>query len=599
MIYQSLRVPRWLQKGIKPNHRGSRIDKLIVGGDTETVNGKPLSFQFYSEDFPLDTIIFVNEKNAREKFLKFCDGLRQRVHYVFYFHNLGFDLVELLWGQHERLKENGSEFAFSAGGYDIRGFYGAPTFCALRKRGNVCIDLINSFSFYRGSLAKASALYCPELPKLRSPVGLGSIRFTGKCTAFVEYAMRDAQVTFHIGKAVEALHHEFDITQCVSIAHMAARIFRHRYLTYTIPHPPQDMLYASLDSYHGGKNNTTASPGLIRNVYSIDISSAYPDAMRGLPAYSRGDLYKRYRGYRGKPQRTLRAVPPHGVYCVSGELAPCKWPVLFTHAFKPVRGRIQHTWVQGLELNEALSSGEFTPSHVRGYWYDSDKDHQAPALRAFCDDFYARKQAAPDKVQRYGYKNILNSQSGKFIQTRKRTLKTFVDCDNMEVSNAAEMLAGGLFHPWIASEITAHTRARIHQLEHYYEALHTATDGIFTLKRPAADVTFDGATHLGELACDAQGDLILLRNKLYILYDDEPIADSEIGSSIYPGRRVAKAALHGFQGDIPTLERLIASGSREYVVNRPNKLGESIRRNLVPNEFRERKMTLNVGVIHV
>jgi hypothetical protein len=583
MIYESLYLPRWLESGIKPNHKGARMEKIIVGGDTETVGGKPNSFQFYSEDIAISDIMFVNERNARKTFLKWCSKLKSKVQYVIYFHNLQHDLIELLWGLHERLVENGSEFSFSSDGFDIRGFYGSPTFCTLRKGADVHIILADSFSFYRGSLESAAALYCPELPKLRRPMGLGERRYDGSSTAFVEYAMRDAQVTYHIGRAVEELHNEFDLKQCISVADLAAHVFRHRYLTYTIPQPAHDVVHAGLDAYHGGKNNIAVEPGWYPDTYGIDVSSAYPHAMRNMPAFSNARLYKRYRrGVR------VRSVPDYGVYRCTGVAQPCQWPVVFDHAFKPMRGEFSAIWIQGFELNEALRSGEVKLTKIDGWYYDHERDHQAPALRAFCEEFFKRKQHEKDPVKRYGHKSILNAVSGKFIQTRKKTLKTYVDTDSGDVSSAAELVAGGMFHSFIAAAITAHTRARIHRLEHDYRALHTATDGFFTSHKPKRDVCLTTATKLGQLTCDAHGDLLLVRNKLYIMYE----RTGKKPSKVFPGRFVSKCALHGFQGDVHDLEMMIVSGERTYSVTKPNKLKTSIARGLTPNLFETRQMNL-------
>jgi hypothetical protein len=568
------------------------MDKLIYGGDTETVNGKPNSMQFYSEDIACDVMIFCTEKDARKKFFKFLDTLKPSTLHVIYVHNLAFDLIEFLWGKHERLIENSGEFDFSSDGYTVRGIYGSPTFCTLRKGNNKCVHLCDSFSFYRGSLAQAAMLYCPELPKLRRPLDIGTRRYTAKDAGFIEYAMRDAQVTYHIGKAIEELHHEFDLKQCVSIADMAARIFRHRFLTYTIPQPAPDVIHAGLDAYHGGKNNLTVSPGWYKNVRGIDISSAYPDAMRNMPAFSDGRLY---RSFRSKQAGRVREVPEYGVYNIRGTVDQCRWPSLFSHAFKPLCGSVEGVWIQGFELNEAIRTGEVRLTKVHGYYYDAERDVQSSALRFFCDDFYARKQNEKDKVRRYGYKLILNSISGKFIQTRKRTLKAYVNIDSMEVSTASELVAGGMCHPFIAAAITAHTRARIHSLEHKYEALHTATDGIFTQRRCGVDVVRGDATKLGQLTQDSEGDLMIVRNKCYIMYDDS----GERKSAAFKGKRISKFALHGFQGSVHDLEKLIATGRRRYTVNKPNRLKQSLARGLTPNEFVKREMTLKVGPIPV
>jgi hypothetical protein len=572
------------------------MDKVIYGADTETVKGKPNSLQFYSEDVPCERIEFVDERNSARKFIEWCNTRKPRVLHVVYMHMLSFDIIELFWGKYENLIQNGGEFDFNAYGWHVRGLYGTPTFASLSRGHDRRIVLVDSYSFYRGSLASAAQLFCPDLPKLPRPRGIGERRYTAKDTSFVEYAMRDAVVAYHIGRQVEELHREFDLQQCISIADMASRIFRHCFLTYNIPQPSDDVIAAALDSYHGGKNNLTAKPGWHTGITGIDISSAYPHAMHQLPAFSNGNLYKRYRALRGA---RLSSVPSYGVYRVAGTLRDCRWPVLFGHDFKPLRGDIEGVWIQGIELNEALRSGEFHATKISGFYYDAERDNQAPALRKFCEDFYDRKQSEKDKVRRHGYKTILNSLYGKFIQTRKRSRKYYHDIDSSEGTDASELVAGGLFHPFIASAITADTRARIHRIEHHYKALHTATDGIFTYAKPERTgmyrVQKGAADELGQLTTEVEGNLLLLRCKCYIVYADT----GEIESRAFQGKRIAKYALHGFQGGVFELERLMATGERKYKASRPNRLKESLKRGLTPNEFVERDYVLKIGPVKV
>lgn len=589
MIYTGLIVPRWLRDGIKPNHRGNRMDKIIYGADTETVKGEPNTLQFYSEDIRHERIEFVTPKSACAKFIKWCDERKPRVLHVVYIHNLAFDIVELFWGVHERLNGNGGEFEFSIGEWKIRGLYGTPTYCTLSRGHDRRIVLVDSFSFYRGSLASGAELFCPDLPKLRRPRDLGQRRYTPKDTSFVAYAMRDAVVSYHIGKSIEALHNEFDLQQCISVADMAARIFRHRYLSYTIPQPSEDIITASLAAYHGGKNNIAVPSGWYQSVTGVDISSAYPDAMRQLPAFSNGNLYRRY-----SARGSVRAVPDHGIYRVSGRVAHCRWPSLFDAAFKPLSGVFENVYIQGYEVNESIRSGELSPTRVAGWFYDADKDGQAPALRNFCEDFYKRKQDCEDKVQRYGYKTILNSISGKFIQTRKRRSTAYMDIDTGKATDVAELVAGGMFHPFIAAAVTAHTRARIHRLEHTYSALHTATDGIFT-QVPTTNLKRKGEK-LGDIVCEVSGELLLIRNKCYIVYGE---GGADIPSKAFEGKTIAKYAMHGFQGTVHDLERLAATGERKYTANHVNRLKESLKRGLTPNEFVKRNYVLKVGPLQV
>jgi hypothetical protein len=172
----------------------------------------------------------------------------------------------------------------------------------------------------------------------------------------------------------------------------------------------------------------------------------------------------------------------------------------------------------------------------------------------------------------------------------------YTDIDeNPTLVEAGDLVAGGMFHPFIASAITARPRAYIHQIEHAHEAIHTATDGIYTYKKNVQRVPMMPKANkgLGSLQVEGAGDLLLLRNKLYILYS----AEGKIESQALPGKRIAKYAKHGFQGSVFDLERLALTGDRAYSVTKPNQLRESIQRKLDVNRFQERKRTLNVGEI--
>jgi len=565
--------------------------KLIYGGDTETMNGHPISFQFFGENLS-DMIFLPDPEKATQVFLRWCRSLPSRVQHVVYVHNLEFDMVSFFWDRRADLVSSRSgEFDFSVEGWRVAGAYGAPTFARITDSGgNRVIMLVDSYSYYRAALAKAAGVFCPTLPKLATPDGLGSKRFAKTDDAFIEYAMRDAVIAYHIGVSLEGLHDEFSISQTVSVADMAARIFRRRFMTQPIPQPARSVLETAMCAYHGGKNSMPVEAGWYGGVTALDISSAYPHAMHSFPSFYHEKLYKGFRATR------VKEVPALGVYTVSGRVLGCKWPSLFTHDFRPIHStNVYHLCVAGAELNEALRSGEFIPTHVSGSYYDADKDRSEPALRLFVDDFYRRKQSEKDQPKRAMYKFILNSISGKFIQTRKNNKSTvvYVDSDNdadLKVSEEADMVAGGMFHPFIAAQITAHTRARIHRLEHEYEAIHTATDGIYT-QHPNAKGDGEG---LGSLVVEGRGDLLMVRNKTYILYGAPP--DAGTPSRVYAGKVIQKCALHGFAGSVFDLETMVATGARKYTAKRVNRLRAAVKSGATPNEFRNQEYRLNVGV---
>lgn len=596
MICRSLKIPMWLRNGVTVNNRGSVMRKMIYGGDTETMAGMPITFQFYGEHCE-DMIFLSDPERATSTFLRWCKARPSRMLHVVYVHNLEFDMVSFFWDRRVDLVSSRSgEFDFHVQDWHVTGAYGAPTFARITDPGeNRVIMLVDSFSYYRASLAKAAEVFCPDLPKLVRPEGLGEKRFSKKDEGFIEYAMRDSVIAYHIGCSLETLHDEFNISQTVSVADMAARIFRHRFMERDIPQPPRPVIEASMASYHGGKNLLPVEPGWYLGVTALDLSSAYPHAMHGFPSFYHKELYKDFRAKRP------RSVPDLGIYTVSGRVIGCKWPSLFSHDFKPLSSRqVYHLCVAGYELNEAMRSGEFKPEHVSGVYYDGEKDRSDPPLRAFVEDFYERKQTEKDKPKRAMYKFILNSISGKFIQTRKNNKATviYVDSDkdtNLKVAEEADMVAGGMFHPFIASLITAHTRARIHQLEHKFEAIHTATDGIYTQHRiDPKKIAKEFGTGLGSLAIEGQGDLLLFRNKTYVLYSDDPAA-SDLKSRSFADKYIVKYALHGFAGTVFDIERLAAHGKRQYTTTRVNRLRASVKSGATPNEFRKQSYTLKVS----
>lgn len=560
---------------------------MIIGFDTETRDGPPITVQFYCEHNPkINACLFVNESNVVKKSLahlaRHCRGETVMVG-----HNLKFDLLSLFYPIcHELVQNKFGDFEFTVGDWTISGVYGVPTFCRMVK-GDLRITVIDGYSWFRTSLHQVSKLLCPNLPKLPMPDGLGHKAFTRADDEFVAYAMRDAEVSFHQGMAIADMASEFDIDQPVSVADMASRIFQRGYI---MDHEPihncgTRILEGAVKSYHGGKNNVVkgAAPAWHSPVDAWDLSSAYPYAMTQLPAFSKPNLYAVARVFSPRKRR----FPDHGVYCISGKVPQCDWPVIFDHSFKPVTGKFENIWVTGYELNEARRAGEISLTKVWGHVYDTDRDPVTEtAFKMYCDDFYQLKQNATDPVRRYMYKTLLNSLYGKFIQSREAD----------DGNGGVEWKHGPLFHPFAASLITGHTRAVMHRLEHEVKAIHTATDGVLCGQNNSPNNGFSWAPQSGLGAIETEGkslELALLRNKLYVLYSDNP--SEGWPSFVRPDRYVVKYAKHGFQGGPKELETLLMNNRRKYSTERPNTLRLALRSKKVPNKFEKYELVLKVA----
>lgn len=549
----------------------SRPSLGVIGFDSETLQGPPITFQFFSNEFKrINGCVFIGKKSAIKTFLSQLKKLPPG-RYRMYGHNLEFDMLSALWEMRSRIRDGNIEF--KVGDWEIWGRYSKPVFACFDD-GKRNIELVDSFLWFMTSLDNAMKLVCPKVAKYQRPAGLGLTLYTSRDTGFVKYALRDAEGAYYLGKAIEKFHQELEVSPQISLASMAAAVFRTKYMRANIYQPPlYQWMAGAAASCHGGVNRVRpgASPAWHKNITALDISSAYPDAMDDFPPFDNPNGYRAYR-VKGTARR-LKHVEPQGIYKISGKASKCDWPALFDHDFKPLQGRFKDTWVTGYELNAAIDYSEVQLEKIGGFFYQQVKFDYSP-FKAFVQDFYRLKAEASDEVMRYMYKILLNALTGKFIQTSPDY--TLVDGQLVKIQRA-----GGLYHPFIYSLITGHTRGAIHSMEHEYKAIHTATDGIFVPKR----IRGAKAKTLGAVVAEGHGDLALFRNKLYIMYTRDGDAKGAYESETFKGQYILKCARHGFQGRVLDLEAMLVSAKRSYKVNRPIKLKTALKSGEVPNKF--------------
>jgi hypothetical protein len=545
-------------------------DVNVIGFDSETLQGPPITFQFFSPHFKRITgCTFIGKRSPMKVFLEQLGKLPSG-NYRMYGHHLEFDMLSVLWDRRADIRDG--NINMMVGNWKIEGRYSKPIF-AVFSDGARRIELVDSMLWFMTSLEKAGKLVCPHLPKLIRPAGLGTTMYKPSDKRFVEYAMRDAEVAYFLGEAVEKFHRELDIPSQISLASMAATVFRLHYMRNNIYQPPlYEWMVGAAAAYHGGVNRvrTGCAPAWHRNVTAKDFSSAYPDAMSRFPPFDNPNGYK---AYKSKTAARIKRVETYGVYKISGKAASCDWPALFNHDFEPLSGKFKNVWTTGVELNEALRMGELALASISGYHYVDDSFSYSP-FYAYVMDFYRKKSETHiDPVMRYMYKILLNALTGKFIQTSPD--HTLVDGKLVKINRA-----GGLYHPFIAGLITGDCRAKVHGAEHEYNAIHTATDGIF-VPGIYKDTT---KKELGALVNEGTGDLALFRNKLYIFYTDTETEDT-YPSQVFAGKHVLKCARHGFQGTVGALEGMLVSTDRSYRVNKPIKLKTALRGGDTPNKF--------------
>jgi hypothetical protein len=414
--------------------------------------------------------------------------------------------------------------------------------------------LVDTMNFFKTSLERACERLRLPVKKRPRPSYLGERMPTeGEWPAFEAYALDDARATCELAKFIIAHHEEFKIRPTVSVAAMAGRIFQAQFLRRTrIPFPDDGLLRASLLSYHGGKNGLYVPPATYDEVAEVDIVSAYPHAMTELPPLTLGHW---------EPVREY--VPgAAGVYHVRGEVVDsCPYGVfLETGSTRKIQRGSFDSWVTGWELASAMN--EVAIDTVEGHVWIPGAGSINPFAEYVALFFDKKQHTSPDDPRREMYKLLLNALYGKTIQ-------------RIQDDRHDHLVAGSLFNPFWASQITGHCRARLHALEHQYRALHTSTDSILT----QAPEVLTGSG-LGDLEIKARGRLILLRNKLYLIQDSQG--------------RVVKSALHGFRGTALELLDLVGRGGGTYPIRHMVRPREALKTGEQPFRMISKKAQLHL-----
>jgi hypothetical protein len=532
----------------------------IIGFDSEADeddNGHPFLYQFGLADGTVDLIDIPHNGRRYETLFPFLRWIaanckRHDTEYVIYGFNLAYEYTQWfrdcndetmnaetisLEGTFPRVDDeyDGTRFTLRAMNVKREGM--SITIGGTKRP----IRVIDAHAFYTTSLDKAAKMLGigAKRGRVMGPDGkpLPFSRTLRHHPEFIEYARQDAILTQKLGAKIHALHEQFDITQTISAPHFSAKVFRHTFQRKEIPLPDPGLEQLGLSSYHGGKNGFYLyKPLVLKNVYHVDIRSAYPEAMRQLPDIEKGEWLYADRYWPGK----------HAIWHVTGQYKRCKYRALMSDTEWPRSGYFDGT-VTGYELDQAIAHGEFTIETCEGQIFEGP---EGGPLVEYVDAFYHMKRYATDPTEKATAKLLLNGLYGKFFQKTPQGDVWTLDLDTEKViltdpSQPYDFVAGGLYHPPIASLITGYVRAKIHNLEHTHESVMTSTDGFFARKPPDPGSLGD---ELGNLSSE-RGTLRIWRERLYVF-------DADDGSVVY--------AMHGFRGDLEALRKVPMTAGNIY-----------------------------------
>lgn len=620
--------PQHIFKGITPNHKSYPQDAnlKLFGIDTETRKGEPMTVQ--ASDGVETLFEYVDGRDCFDVLMSWLFA-RCRSHGVniAYAHFLRYDLPVIFFERRKDIYEQISEIKFKHHGYECNLLFGKVNKAEIVK-GDRKLVILDSWSFTTNSLAKSLKQFKIPHDKHDKPDGIGKLRYDWLCVRpdlraqFEAYARQDVVAQFHLGRRIMDYHKEFKVRPCISLPQFGTRVMRHHFFRRgeVIPFPPSRIVRGCELSYHGGENfYDDDKPKVMEDVFEADISSAYPHAMVEIPQMVKGFWCF-----------TKSFDPDHvGVYRVSGH-DNGKYPIVFDDNFTPVRGPFKDKWITGYELAEALKAPDVEVAIEEGLLWIHDPAYDHNPLAEYVRHFYKLKsEAGKDDPNRALWKLMLNAPTGKFVQATEikkivKALKcgkeglltpTRLGCDYVwdavlgkYVHCTTENRAGGMYNPFLASQVTGHTRARIHREAVRYNAIHIATDAIKTVEPVHA------SHGLGGFELQTFGRCYFFRNKLYLhmgrdlklcghSLDDpahlpvcypkdwhdaslagRPVLDED-------GQHLCKYAMHGFKGSAFELfehrHRIIRERRYEYTYDHMTGLREGMRTGLPPCAMQE------------
>lgn len=566
-------VPPWWISGVKFQKLMKNFNhpKNIIGYDTETYKGTIMTQQMvhtsYGRAERNTKIEWVTEENVLENFLNYLeqfDGFN-----VCYCFNAKFDLTILMRQYIDKFLLD----EFTIKHKTAKGRTWEIRVCCSRNwhaffiRDNKFLYFLDIQNFFSGSLNKVATAFQCNSKKLPKPDDLGEKLFYQNDKSFVAYAIEDAILCLEIGEKLLLMHEEFDIPVATSSANFAEKVFRRKFFTVgqriQFPQNFPCMRLAEL-TYHGGKNGYyMESPVYANSCYEYDFNSAYPYSMCSLPSFVAGSYVK-----------TAHFTSKHvGVYEAIGIIKPCKYGILYNTSFDYFRFTENvkvRSFCTGFELQEAIESGEFKLESAKGYiWKPDTLDNP---LKDYNEYFWEKKNSTSKKDIKYiFYKLLLNSLYGKWIQRNPVERASYQHTNGQLNLLPRQEKAGGLYHPFIASLITGHTRARLHNAEHYYNAIESSTDSVKSqnFDRKSAKVKIMGSMELQDIHCDTcdtdhtkfKG--LFARNRLNLL--------------MCPKEHILKCALHGFWGKPNVLLDMYKKKEYVYQVERMPLIREGIK----------------------
>jgi len=314
-----------------------------------------------------------------------------------------------------RLKDKGYDFY---GPYRLE-YRPGKWFTVTDRNSGVSCRINDIFSFFATSAIRAAEQYCPESQYL--PM----VRYGKSKRDSFQYAdLHLVQTYMHVELRlyVQLVHRLRDLLAELGVhpqgwygpGAVATAVMRKNRIKEVLDRTlPDEILTASQQAYFGGRFEQFKTGQYYGKVYSYDIRSAYPDAMRTMPNLQRG-FWRRVES----PTKLLDFALYHVRYSsedISDWITPQPFPRRTQQGAIGYPNTVDN-WYWGVEVRAAMESLPGRVDVVCGYEFIEDSPQERP-FRFLAELFDQRQEWKDDgNPVQLAAKLVLNSIYGKLAQ---------------------------------------------------------------------------------------------------------------------------------------------------------------------------------------
>lgn len=484
-----------------------KYDEILefIGFDSETYQGKCKLLC----DSKGNTLLDGNFYECLEFLINDIDNKSHRI-----FWNMDFDLTAIF----KLYKYDDNKIKRLLEGYtesfkNLELTYLRPKFLSIKK-GNKVVFFTDMYFMYRTSLNKASKQYLNDekIDVINGKVLNESLEYWNENIKIItEYCIKDCILTEKLGIfLVEKMKiAQMKIPKFItSHASFSRQYFMENCRIPSIKWIPINILDIAVSCYYGGRFEVIER-GSFKKVKSLDINSAYPDTISKLPSLKYG-IWKLIENQKDVSKKEI--IGYYKVLLIIPEMRVSPFVIKYKGVVVFPSG-VFEKWITWYEYDLLK---DYVYKFYYAYEYHPYKREYYPFQKAIYHlfeqkSFYKYDKKHKDEVLSWIFKIVMNAVYGCFIERHKQIL---IDSDGNETQLT---IAGKMFNPIYASQITARTRWKLLKdsgKRNWNKIIGFHTDSIIVKKFPLRMI-FKLGKKLGKWSLEKIGKGMIIMSGIY------------------------------------------------------------------------------------